>query len=215
MDFEAQRSRMVNQQLKPRGIHDKRVLDAFLHVARELFIPTSLYKEAYSDYPLTIGEGQTISQPFITALMVQYLELTGVERVLEIGTGSGYQTAILAVLSKWVYTVERHSLLATRAQRALVRIGITNVDIVVGDGSEGLAEFAPYERIIVSAAAPRVPPALVNQLPDGGILVIPVGSPQSQRLHVIRREQGIPKVHVGESCIFVPLIGSQGWTERK
>jgi protein-L-isoaspartate(D-aspartate) O-methyltransferase len=206
---------MVYRQLKPRGIHDKRLLDAFLHVARELFIPTSLYKEAYNDYPLAIGEGQTISQPFITALMIQYLELTGVERVLEVGTGSGYQTAILAVLSKWVYTVERHSLLAARAQRALSRIGVANLDVVVGDGSEGLAQFAPYERIIVSAAAPQVPPALVNQLVDGGILVIPVGNPQSQRLHVIRREQGVPRVYVGESCIFVPLIGSQGWAERE
>ena len=206
---------MVERQLRLRGIHDKVLLDAFSLVPRELFLPLSLHEEAYGDYPLSIGQGQTISQPFIVALMVQYLELTGIERVLEVGTGSGYQSAILGMLSRWVYTIERVPLLAKQAQCTLLRAGLTNVDVVVGDGSLGLPKSAPYDRIIVSAAAPSVPPALVEQLLDGGTLVIPVGSSHNQRLNVVRRHKSASSTYVAESCVFVPLIGSQGWPERR
>ena len=214
MDYKKLREEMVKKQLIPRGINDRKVLDAFLKVEREKFVPLSSRRDAYRDFPLSIGEGQTISQPYMVALMTQCLELTGSEKVLEIGTGSGYQTAILALLSRQVYSVERIPSLAERAKKLLSEMGYSNVRIFVGDGSMGLKEYSPYERILVTAGAGDIPPPLIEQLDEEGIMVIPVGDVYSQELIVAKKQKGKILKRKVERCVFVPLIGKYGWEGR-
>lgn len=210
-DMPLARRRMVQEQLIPRGITDRRVLEALAKVPRHLFVPEALWHQAYSDRPLPIGYGQTISQPYIVALMTEALELRGDERVLEVGTGSGYQAAILAELAKQVYSVERMPELAKRARRILDRLGYGNVLIRVGDGSKGWPERAPFDAIIVTAGAPKVPKALLQQLKIGGRMVIPVGDEQSQELlKIVRLKDGFQQEELG-GCRFVKLIGEEGW----
>ena len=214
MDYKRLREGMVKDQLIARGISDERVLAAFYKVEREKFVPSDLREDAYGDFPLSIGEGQTISQPYMVALMTQSLELKGCERVLEIGTGSGYQTAILAELSEGVYSVERIKSLAQKAESLLKKLGYSKVKIFVSDGTRGWEEFSPYDRILVTAGAKQVPQPLVNQLKDEGIMVIPVGSIYSQELRVIRKKKGRVRSISVERCVFVPLIGKYGWSEN-
>lgn len=202
---------MVERQLIPRGISDQKVLDAFLQVEREKFVPPAAKRDSYRDSPLSIGQGQTISQPYMVALMTQCLELTGEEKVLEIGTGSGYQTAILSVLSRQVYSIERFPSLAEKAREVLRKSGYHNVRIFEGDGTLGLPECAPYDRILVTAGARSIPPPLVRQLEEGGLMVIPVGHAYSQQLMVVRRKGGQVSSEVVERCVFVPLVGRYGW----
>ncbi|HEV2112625.1 MAG TPA: protein-L-isoaspartate(D-aspartate) O-methyltransferase [Terriglobales bacterium] len=210
--FEVRRRAMVELQLRQRGIRDERVLAAMARVPRHLFVAAEKHSLAYEDQPLEIESGQTISQPYIVAAMLQSLELGPAERVLEVGTGSGYQTAILAELAAQVFTIERQVLLHQRAQERLQRLGYQNITFMLGDGSRGLAEHAPYDAIIVSAAAPRVPQALLDQLADpGGRLIIPVGSEDTQQLFLVHKVQGIEKLEPLDGCRFVPLIGSQGF----
>lgn len=206
------REQMVRYQLEARGITDPRVLDAMRRVPRHLFVPPEREHDAYSDHALPIGEGQTISQPYMVALMTQLLQTAPSHRVLEIGTGSGYQAAILAELVDEVVTVEREERLSQRAQEVLRSLGYRNIIFVVGDGSEGYPPLAPYDGIIVTAGAPAVPIPLVDQLAPEGRLVIPVGHRYEQVLTVVHKdEEG--KIHVSEHgyCVFVPLIGKHGW----
>ncbi len=209
--FESARREMVRVQLWSRGIRDQRVLDAMGRVARHRFIPAESASLAYADQAVQIANQQTISQPYIVALMTQALELKGGERVLEIGAGSGYQTAILAELAAEVVSVERHAELSRAAEALLEELGYANVVVVTGDGSLGWAEAAPYDRIIVTAAADECPPALLSQLADGGVLVGPFGGRKCQTLQAIHSRGGaLRRVDLGP-CRFVPLIGSQGW----
>jgi protein-L-isoaspartate(D-aspartate) O-methyltransferase len=208
--FSRLRLRMVESQLRARGVGDEQVLDAMLRVPRHEFAPERYRDQAYEDHPLPIGEGQTISQPYIVARMLEALGLTPADRVLEVGTGSGYLTALLAELAAQVFSVERHAALADAARELLGRMGYTNVRVVVGDGSHGLAEGAPYDAIIVSAAAPEVPHALIEQLAEGGRMIIPVGPADSQQLQLIHVEQGQPRTALRELCRFVPLICGPG-----
>jgi len=205
------RANMVEYQLRRRGIKDERVLQAFLKVPRHKFVRPQDIWHAYEDYPLSIGYGQTISQPYMVAIMTELLELKGDERVLEIGTGSGYQAAILAELAKEVFTIERIPELAKKAEKVLQELGYNNVKVVVGDGSKGLPEFAPYDGIIVTAAAPKPPQPLLEQLKDGRRLVIPVGSRKLQDLLRITRIGNEFKTENFGPCLFVPLIGEEGW----
>jgi len=206
-DFlQLRREGMVRTQLAERGIRDVRVLDAMTKVPRHEFVPESFRQDAYEDHPLPIGEGQTISQPYIVAAMLEHLALQSTDRVLEVGTGSGYVTALLSMLSAEVYSVERHAQLAALAQRTLRRLDYRNVHITVGDGSQGWAEHAPYDAILVSAATGEMPPLLFEQLRDGGRMVVPVGPPFSQELQLIRKAGGRPEVTVLEGCRFVPLV---------
>ncbi len=193
-------------QLAERGIRDMRVLDAMRTVPRHEFVPEALRQDAYEDHPLPIGEGQTISQPYIVAAMLEHLALQASDRVLEVGTGSGYVTALLSVLCSEVFSVERHALLAVSADATLRRLGYTNVRVKVGDGSEGWSEYAPFDAILVSAATAEVPAPLFAQLNDGGRMIIPVGSPISQELQLIRKINGQPEVTVLDGCRFVPLV---------
>jgi len=207
-----QRLHMVEFQIKDRGIKDKRVLEAILKVPRHLFVPEHYVHEAYEDYPLPIGRGQTISQPFIVAAMTEALKLTGNERVLEIGTGSGYQAAILAELSGEVYTIEREAPLMERAKDLLRKLGYKNIHFKVGDGTLGWPEEAPFDRIIVTAAAPEIPPPLKDQLAVSGIMVIPVGERYNQvLLQVKRKEKEVFDIKELFECAFVPLIGAYGF----
>lgn len=212
--FSEIRNRMVETQLASRDIVDTRVLEVFRKVPRHLFIKESLWQDAYNDFPLPIGCGQTISQPYMVALMTQCLELKAEENVLEIGTGSGYQTAILAELSKEVYSVERYEELASNAKNILDQLGYTNIHIKTGDGTLGWEEFSPYDGIIVTAGAPDVPKILKDQLKDGGRLVIPVGGTYSQVLTVVRRKGDRFTETQICGCVFVPLIGRYGWTGK-
>lgn len=209
--FEEQRKTMVETQLIPRGITDKNVLDAMRKVPRHGFIPENLAESAYDDCPLPIGEGQTISQPYMVALMTECLELKGNEKVLEIGTGSGYQAAILAEVSGQVYTVERVEKLCNRAGEILEACGYTNIELKVGDGSEGWAEFSPYDGIIVTAGSPDIPQSLTEQLGEGRCLVVPVGGYYSQELVVMKKKGRKLKRRDVCGCIFVPLVGKYGW----
>ena len=197
---------MVDSQLRARGIADERVLDAMLRVPRHEFAPERYRDQAYEDHPLPIGEGQTISQPYIVARMLEALAIMPTNKVLEVGTGSGYLTALLAELAAQVVSVERHAVLADAARELLGRLGYTNVKVIVGDGSKGFAEATPYDAIIVSAAAAEVPPALVEQLAEGGRMMIPVGPADSQQLQLIRMENGQPRTSLHELCRFVPLV---------
>ena len=200
------RQRMVDSQLRARGIGDERVLAAMARVPRHDFAPAAYRVDAYEDHPLPIGEGQTISQPYIVALMLEALALLPAERVLEVGTGSGYVTALLAELATQVFSLERHAVLADAARALLAGMGYTNVRVIVGDGSQGYAECAPYDAIIVSAAAAEVPQPLLAQLREGGRMIIPVGSPDSQQLQLVRMENGQPRITLRELCRFVPLV---------
>jgi protein-L-isoaspartate(D-aspartate) O-methyltransferase len=212
-ECEAERLRMVTSQLVTRGIRDERVLAAMKKVPRHLFVPEGLSDCAYDDGPLSIGEGQTISQPYMVALMTEALALTGAEKVLEVGTGSGYQTAVLAELSGSVYTVERIPLLSQRSQNLLSELGYSNVLFQVGDGSHGWPEMAPYQRILVTAGAPDVCQSLVHRLEEGGIMVLPVGTRYSQMLYRITKKKDKIEKEELTLCIFVPLVGEHGWKE--
>jgi protein-L-isoaspartate(D-aspartate) O-methyltransferase len=211
MDYEVLRKRMVKEQLIPRGIKDPRVISAFLKVERHKFIPEPMRGSAYADYPVPIGERQTISQPYIVALMTECLNLSGEEKVLEIGTGSGYQAAILAELTNQVYTLERFSELAKQAESTLLDLGYSNIKIKVGDGTLGWPEEAPFPRIIITAAAPEVPPPLIEQLSENGRMVLPLGETLSQVLTVIEKRDGQIKKESICGCVFVPLIGKYGY----
>lgn len=212
--LEAEREYMVESQLRPRRIKDRRVLQAMLEVPRHLFVPAEYRHLAYTDGPLPIGYGQTISQPYIVALMSQVLELQGTEKVLEVGTGSGYQAAVLSCLAAEVHTIERFPDLSQAAQATLLKLGYHNVTVHNRDGTEGLAEFAPFEGIIVTAAAPRVPQALLDQLADGGRLVIPVGERGAQFLECWVRRGGKYDVDELIPVAFVPLVGKFGWSSE-
>lgn len=213
--FERERIRMVDEQLRRRGIHEPRLLQAMLKVPRHRFVPAEHRHLAYVDGPLPIGAGQTISQPYIVALMTQLLLLEGEEKVLEVGTGSGYQAAILGELAREVHTIERHAELAERARSLLQELGYTNIHVHVGDGSLGLAEYAPYQAILVTAAAPKAPPALLEQLADGGRLVIPVGGQWGQMLERWTRRGARYEQEEFVPVAFVPLRGEAGWKEDR
>lgn len=205
------RQRMVETQLIKRGIIDKRVLEAFTRVPRHRFVADAFIGQAYEDYPLPIGSGQTISQPYMVAAMTECLELKGRETILEIGTGSGYQTAILADLAERVYTVERIEELAHEARRKVEALGYHNVAFRVGDGTIGWQEFAPYDRIIVTAGSPSIPTSLLDQLGDEGVMVIPIGGESIQQLNQIRKHKGHAVRKELFNCVFVPLLGKEGW----
>lgn len=211
MNFTKQRHAMVSDQIITRGIRDPRLLAVLREVPRHRFTPLEYVDLAYTDGPLPIGHGQTISQPYIVALMTELLELTGEENVLEVGTGSGYQAAVLSRLARMVHTVERFSELAELAEKHLHEIGVTNVQVHVGDGSLGYPAFAPYEAIMVTAAAPEVPKPLLEQLAPAGRLVIPVGSRGGQVLERWRREEDDFQREDVLPVAFVPLRGEHGW----
>jgi protein-L-isoaspartate(D-aspartate) O-methyltransferase len=211
--FAAARATMVERQLRRRGIDDERVLQAMGRVLRELFVPSNLREYSYEDGALPIGHGQTISQPFIVATICSLLELDGHERVLDVGTGSGYQAAVLAELAREVVTIERLPELAQRARSALAAAGHDQVEVVVGDGSLGVPERAPYEGIAVAAAAPDIPDALYGQLAPGGRLVLPRGTRWGQDLvQVVKSPEG-PVERAAVPCRFVPLLGDEGFRE--
>ncbi len=211
--FKEKRERMVKEQLIRRGIHDERVLNAMRKVPRHLFVPPDLIEEAYNDYPLPIGYGQTISQPYMVALMTEALEIKENDKVLEIGTGSGYQTAILAELCKEVYTIERILPLLERAKEILRKLGYKNIHFRAGDGTLGWPENKPYDAIIVTAGAPKIPQPLLDQLAEGGRLVIPIGDRFSQELIKVTKLEGeFIRENLG-GCRFVDLIGIHGWKE--
>jgi len=212
MNFDIARKRMVETQVIGRGIRDRRVIDAMLKIPRHLFVEEAMAAQAYNDNPLPIGERQTISQPYMVALMTELLELKGKERVLEIGTGSGYQAAVLAVLADRVYTMERIRPLAMRARKVLDSLGLLNVNIKIDDGTCGWEEEAPFDAIIVTAGAPEIPEDLVRQLAPGGCLILPVGSQTSQTLVRVRKGMdGAVSVEQSIGCRFVKLIGKHGW----
>jgi protein-L-isoaspartate(D-aspartate) O-methyltransferase len=212
MDFEQQRQQLI-EALRNAGLRDERVLTAMAKTPREFFVDKAQKGLAYADRALPIEAGQTISQPLMVATMTQALQLSGRERVLEIGTGSGYQTAILSLLAKFVYSIERHQILACQAAKRLIQLGVDNVSIYVGDGSLGWPDAAPYERILVTAAAPELPTHLLEQLVTWGILVVPVGSHERQELLVVHRAPWGPEVRSLGGCVFVPLIGEEGWNK--
>ena len=205
------RKRMVEEQLIGGGVSDKRVLEAMGDVPRHRFVETGLEDQAYLDRPLTIGQGQTISQPLIVGLMTQALQLKGTEKVLEIGTGSGYQTAVLSQLAKEVYSVERLSELSLRARKISYRLGFKNIQLRVGDGTLGWPEQAPFDAIIVTAASPEFPNPLKDQLADGGRLVIPIGNEENQKLFLIQRKNDHVETSIITECRFVKLVGQYGW----
>jgi len=215
MNYDIARKKMVQEQIVARGIADRKVLDAMLKTPRHIFVQEAMAAQAYSDSPLPVGEKQTISQPYIVALMTELLELTGAEKVLEIGTGSGYQTAILAALSHRVYTVERIRPLAMRARKCLDSLHLFNIMLKINDneGSPiGWEEEAPFDAIIVTAGAPAIPDVLTEQLAIGGRLVMPVGNEFEQRLvKIVKNEDSTLETIPSISCRFVPLIGKQGW----
>jgi protein-L-isoaspartate(D-aspartate) O-methyltransferase len=201
---------MIREQLVRRGIRDQRVLDAMSAIPRENFVSAEFRHLAYSDQPLPIGFGQTITQPYMTALMAELLQLTGDEKVLDVGTGSGYHAAVLGELARRVITIERIPELCGLAR---TRLG-GNIEVVCGDGSLGVPEEAPFDAISVAAASPHIPPALLDQLADPGILVIPVGDRDEQDLRVVRKENGKITTRAASGCRFVPLVGRQGWEEN-
>jgi protein-L-isoaspartate(D-aspartate) O-methyltransferase len=211
--YEQARHEMVETQIRKRHVTNNRVLDCLERVPRHEFVPAEFRSRAYEDAPLPIGEGQTISQPYIVAAMTAALRLEGDERVLEIGTGFGYQAAVLACLVKEVFGVEFRASLATQAAERLARLGYTNVHVHCGDGTLGLAEFAPYDAILVAAAAPSVPAPLLAQLAEGGRMIVPVGGAENQDLRLIERQRDTFHTTMLEPCRFVPLLGAHGWKE--
>lgn len=213
MDYAVLRKRMVEEQLIPRGIKNQRVLDAFYKVERHKFVPEELRISAYADFPIPIGEAQTISQPYIVALMSECLDLTGQEKVLEIGTGSGYQAAILAELAKEVYSIERFEVLSKRAQTVLNELSYANIKIKVGDGTLGWLEAGPFDRIIVTAASPRIPLPLTEQLKESGKLILPLGESFSQVLTLVEKKNDkLESIEIC-GCVFVPLVGKHGYND--
>jgi len=211
MDFKELRDFMVKTQLIPRGIKDERVLNAMKKVPRHLFVNDSIQDRAYDDMALSIGDGQTISQPYMVAVMTELLELRGDEKVLEIGTGSGYQAAILAELAKEVYTIDRIAALAAQAEERFRSLGYNNIHIKVGDGTSGWPEQAPFDRIIITAGCPKIPEPLTEQLSEEGAIVAPVGDRFSQQLLKVRKSRGRLSEEYHTPCVFVPLIGKYGW----
>jgi protein-L-isoaspartate(D-aspartate) O-methyltransferase len=211
--FAGARQEMVETQIRRRHITDGRVLECLQRVPRHEFVPAEFRERAYEDAPLPIGEGQTISQPYIVAAMTAALHLQGNERVLEIGTGFGYQAAVLACMAQEVFTVEFRAELAMEAAGRLARLGYKNVHVHCGDGTLGLSEFAPYDAILVAAAAPSVPTPLLAQLAEGGRLVVPVGGVENQDLRLIERGHDTFRSTMLEPCRFVPLVGVHGWKE--
>jgi protein-L-isoaspartate(D-aspartate) O-methyltransferase len=208
----ARRVAMVELQLRQRGIRDQRILQAMAKVPRHEFVPQSLESHSYEDQPVPIGEAQTISQPYIVAAMLEPLSLATSDRVLEIGTGSGYQTALLAELAGEVFSIERFASLAAGASGMLERLGYRNVHVRVADGSLGWREAGPFDAIVVSAAVPQVPPSLVEQMKDGARLIAPVGTPEAQDLLLIRRVGAELTMKRLDGCRFVPLVGEQGFS---
>jgi len=213
--FSNQRIAMVELQLRSRGIRDERVLAAMERVPRHEFVPESLRADAYADMPLPIGSGQTISQPYIVAAMLEALQLGAEDRVLEIGTGSGYMTALLADLAAEVISIERHADLAERARELLGRLGYSNLRVIVGDGSMGYPLAAAYDAVIASAAAPSIPPALIGQLDEGGRMVIPVGPPHAQQLQLVRKISGEAVLRPLDPCRFVLMIGESAYRAQE
>ena len=211
MNYARARELMVAVQLIPRGITDSRVLEVMKKVPRHLFMPEALWDRAYEDMALPIGEGQTISQPYMVAVMTELLELGGDEKVLEIGTGSGYQAAVLSELAREVFTIERIPELAEESRVRLARLGYNNVIVLTGDGSKGLEDKAPFDRIIITAAAPELPEIIVKQLKENGIIVAPVGDRFSQVVIKGRKKKGALAEELHTPCVFVPLIGEYGW----
>ncbi|MCP4724225.1 MAG: protein-L-isoaspartate(D-aspartate) O-methyltransferase [bacterium] len=212
--YKLQRENMVDRQLISRGITDEKVLESFSTIERHRFVEESLWDRAYNDSPLPIGKNQTISQPYIVALMTQALELTGEEKILEVGTGSGYQAAILSKLASQVFTIERHADLAKTARSVFESLGIHNIALRIGDGTIGWKEFSPYDGILVTAASPETPKSLLNQLCEGGKLVIPVGGESMQKLYIYTRKGDDFDRKTLCNCSFVPLIGSEGWNDK-
>lgn len=213
-EWDYERLRMVEDQLRKRGISDERVLHAMGKVPRHLFVPEAGLASAYSDGPLPIGEGQTISQPYMVALMTQSLGLQGGEKVLEIGTGSGYQSAVLMEVVRELYTMERVRTLAARAEENLVRLGYRHFHLRVADGTKGWPEEAPFDGIIVTAGAPAVPDILLNQLNENGTLIIPVGTRYSQKLCRCTKSGATFRKEEDTLCVFVPLVGEHGWEDE-
>ena len=211
--YQEKREEMVKYQIEGRGITDHRVITAMRKVPRHLFLPEEAHKYAYVDSPIRIGSGQTISQPYIVAFMTELLKVQPSHRVLDVGTGSGYQAAILGELADDVHSIERHPELAESAAERLDALGYHNVHVHVGDGTQGYPPAAPYDRVIVAAAAPSVPDSLLEQLAEGGRLVLPVGSRGSQRLVVCERKKGEVSQWDSISVVFVPLIGEKGWQD--
>jgi protein-L-isoaspartate(D-aspartate) O-methyltransferase len=214
IDYAALRKRMIEEQLMARGIKGERLLAAFLKVERHKFICEELRPNAYSDFPIPISEEQTISQPYIVALMTECLDLSGSETVLEIGTGSGYQTAILAELAKEVYSIERFKSLASQAESLLKESGYNNIKLKLSDGTLGWPEIGQFERIIITAASPRVPLPLTEQLKEGGKMVLPLGESFSQVLTVVEKKDNKLEYKEICGCVFVPLIGKYGWNKN-
>ncbi len=212
-EWKFERQRMVKEQIMERGVRDERVIDAMKRVPRHTFVEKTYHHQAYNDYPLPIGYGQTISQPYMVASMTELLELKGAEKVLEIGTGSGYQTAILGLLCAKVYSIERIAELTKQARTTLDDLGFRNINLMVGDGSIGWSDYSPYDGIIVTAGAPEVPTALIEQLAEKGRLVIPVGDEFSQILNLVKKHKG--RIYRKEffGCTFVPLVGKGGWNK--
>jgi protein-L-isoaspartate(D-aspartate) O-methyltransferase len=210
-EWKFERQRMVKDQIMERGVQDERVIDAMKRVPRHIFVEKTYHHQAYNDYPLPIGYGQTISQPYMVASMTELLELKGTEKVLEVGTGSGYQTAILGLLSAKVYSIERIAELTKQARTTLDNLGFRNINLMVGDGSMGWSDYSPYDGIIVTAGAPEVPTALIEQLAENGRLVIPVGDEFSQILNLVKKHKS--RIYRKEffGCTFVPLLGKGGW----
>jgi protein-L-isoaspartate(D-aspartate) O-methyltransferase len=201
------------KKLREKGITDKRILDAFRKVPRHLFVDAMFYAQAYDDNALPLGDGQTISQPFVVAFMTQCLQIRKDDKILEIGTGSGFQTAILAQFSRRVYTIERQQNLGDTARKRLREMGYENIVFKIGDGSHGWIQHAPFDRIIVTAGAPVLPPSMAGQLSIGGIMVIPTGEKQNQNLEIYEKTSaGLEKKSAG-GVVFVPLIGKEGWNQ--
>lgn len=205
-----QRERMVAVQLRARGVRDERVLHAMARVPRHEFVPAEFQSQAYGDHPLPIGQDQTISQPYIVAVMLEQLAVGVEDTVLEVGTGSGYVTALLAELAKQVYSIERHSSLAKRAEDKLRKLGYANATVVAGDGNLGMPEAAPFDEILVSAAAPEIPRPLFEQLKEGGRMMIPVGPQHAQQLKLVEKKNREAVITDMEGCRFVPLVGGTG-----
>lgn len=211
MDYAELRRKMVEQQLMRRGIENPKVLDVFRKIERHKFIPEELKPSAYADHPVPIGEGQTISQPYIVALMTEYLDLIGEEKVLEIGTGSGYQTVILAELAKEIFTIERFEGLVKKAEALFCELGYTNIKVKLGNGTLGWPEEAPFDRIMVTAASPRIPLPLAEQLKEGGKLILPLGESFSQILTLVEKRENKLNYQQICGCVFVPLVGKYGY----
>jgi len=211
--FAPLRTEMIEQQLRRRGIADMGVLAAMTTVPRHEFVPADFRHQAYADAPLPIGDGQTISQPYMVAVMTAALRLNGTERVLEIGTGCGYQAAVLSRVAREVFTVECRPGLAASATERLARLGFANVHVHCGDGTLGLPEFAPFDAILVAAGAPAVPAPLLAQLAEGGRLILPIGGAEHQELQLIERRGNEYRKLQMEPCRFVPLVGHHGWKE--